>query len=88
MLTAEQIRHRLAAIREVFEETGILLARKAQNQDEYLKLPARQREEARMAVYNNEVRFVDWVNSVGGIVDIGTYLKGTLIFDGLKGWLW
>lgn len=63
--------YRLGAIRETFEESGILLARsKDSSPDEgLLNLPAAERDAARKAIYNNEVRFPEWLDGVGGVAD-------------------
>jgi 8-oxo-dGTP pyrophosphatase MutT (NUDIX family) len=54
--------YRLGAIRETFEETGILLAKKKHGDE---------REDARKKIHGNQVRFTDWVDSIGGTLDIG-----------------
>jgi 8-oxo-dGTP pyrophosphatase MutT (NUDIX family) len=61
--------YRLAAIRETFEESGILLALTATGQ--LLNLPDDVREEGRKAIHGDKVRFTEWVKSVGGIPDVG-----------------
>ncbi|KXJ96179.1 hypothetical protein Micbo1qcDRAFT_231272 [Microdochium bolleyi] len=67
----DSLQYRLAAIRETFEESGILLARPTGKKDgPLLSLPAAERDKARRAIYKNEVRFVDWLKSVGGEPDI------------------
>lgn len=64
--------YRLAAIRETFEESGILLARKAVgNTTDLLELSDEAREAGRKAVHGNSVRFVDWLRDMGGIPDTG-----------------
>ena len=79
--------YRLAAIRETFEESGILLARKANKESAaagksqesrpgpLLDLPAEVREAGRKAVHGNSERFVDWLREKGGVADIGTFFK-------------
>lgn len=67
--------YRRAAIRELFEESGILLA-----QDRVtgrpVHVPVAERERGRRAVHNNEVRLVDWVRRFGEEVvpDTGEFL--------------
>ncbi|KAK8034133.1 nudix family [Apiospora rasikravindrae] len=76
----DSLAYRLGAIRETFEESGILLARKkdAPGDDEgLLVLSARERDEARKAIYNNEVKFTNWLDSVGGVADIDNLLPFT-----------
>lgn len=60
--------YRLGAVRECFEETGILLAKKG---GALLDLPAAQRDEMRKRVHANEVNFAEWVASLGGVPDTG-----------------
>jgi 8-oxo-dGTP pyrophosphatase MutT (NUDIX family) len=62
--------YRLAAIRECFEESGILLARR-EGGGPLLDLPAKVREQARKDVHANRVRFRDWLKGVGGEPDLG-----------------
>ncbi|KAL1869462.1 hypothetical protein VTK73DRAFT_3077 [Phialemonium thermophilum] len=70
--------YRLAAIRETFEESGILLARKKQqastgsstDPSALLEVSAAARDAGRKAVHGNEVRFGDWLASVGGVPDV------------------
>lgn len=72
----DNLAYRLGAVRETFEESGILLARKKgapAEDDGLLVLSAQERDEARKAIYNNEVRFTEWLDSVGGIADTGEF---------------
>ena len=65
--------YRLAAIRETFEESGILLARDARvagSSPPLLNLPAEERNAARKTVHGNETRFIEWVEGAGGVVDV------------------
>lgn len=66
--------YRLGAVRETFEESGILLARDKTNPGSLLNLPAAERDKARKAIYGNESKFNEWLDSVGGIADIGISL--------------
>lgn len=61
--------YRLAACRETFEESGILLARK-NNRDGLIQLPDAQREVARHKIHDQQLDFADWVTSLGGVCDI------------------
>ncbi|KAM7194640.1 nucleoside diphosphate-linked moiety X motif 19, mitochondrial [Naviculisporaceae sp. PSN 640] len=60
--------YRLAAVRETFEESGILLAKK-KDAEGLLDVSDETREAGRKAVHGNTIRFVDWLDSVGGIPD-------------------
>ena len=60
--------YRLGAVRECFEETGILLAKK---DGALIELPPAPRDEMRKRVHANEVNFVEWVRSLGGEPDTG-----------------
>ncbi|KAI0127026.1 NUDIX domain-containing protein [Xylariales sp. AK1849] len=66
--------YRLGAIRETFEESGILLARHAGGNDgkgtALLDLSPFERDKARKAIHANEVQFEEWLESVGGVADI------------------
>ncbi|KAK6086138.1 nudix family [Seiridium cupressi] len=66
--------YRLGAIRETFEESGILLARDVRNEkgseEGLLSLPAVERDAARKRIYANEVRFEEWLQNVGGEADL------------------
>ncbi|KAI1768109.1 hypothetical protein GGR53DRAFT_479096 [Hypoxylon sp. FL1150] len=65
----DSLPYRLAAIRETFEESGILLAREDGNEGKPLDVPVAERDNARKAIYENKVRFVEWLASVGGVPD-------------------
>lgn len=58
--------YRLAAVRECFEETGILLAKKGGT---LVNLPASTRDEMRVKIHANKVSFADWVRSLGAEPD-------------------
>ncbi|EEY23840.1 conserved hypothetical protein [Verticillium alfalfae VaMs.102] len=64
--------YRIGAIRECFEETGILLARRkgAKSDAALVSLPNGNREAARKQIHGNHVRFSDWAESVGGTPDV------------------
>ena len=61
--------YRHAAIRECFEESGILLARKRGNTEQLVELAERERDEGRKAVHAEKVLFEDWVKQKGGEMD-------------------
>ncbi|KAK3693336.1 hypothetical protein B0T22DRAFT_496170 [Podospora appendiculata] len=60
--------YRLAAVRETFEESGILLVRKA-GAVGLLDVPEHVREAGRKEVHANRIKFTDWLESVGGVAD-------------------
>jgi hypothetical protein len=63
--------YRLGAVRECFEESGILLARRNDGSGAILEVAEDIREQARKDIHAGKIKFVDWVNSQGGIVDTG-----------------
>jgi len=69
--------YRIGAIRETFEETGILLAKRKDGSGELVNLENVDREAARRRIHANEVKFTDWVNSVGGIPDTDNLIPFT-----------
>ncbi|EFQ33591.1 NUDIX domain-containing protein [Colletotrichum graminicola M1.001] len=71
--------YRLGAIRECFEETGILLATKKNSNDRsmLINVSTADREKARKLIYGGKVRFGDWVDSVGGVPDTGRLIPFT-----------
>ena len=64
--------YRTGAIRECFEESGILLARRKSSSDEMLLLSDEEREQGRHKVHENKVMFKEWVEEKGGVIDTGT----------------
>lgn len=70
-LHEDSLPYRLAAIRETFEESGILLARETSQDGKPLNVPVAERDSARKAIYENKVRFVEWLASMGGVPDTG-----------------
>ncbi|KJZ76112.1 hypothetical protein HIM_04568 [Hirsutella minnesotensis 3608] len=58
--------YRMAAVRECFEETGILLAKR---HGLLVNLPAEERDAARRRIHANEVAFGDWLASLGAVAD-------------------
>lgn len=65
--------YRMGAIRECFEECGILLAKSKKNPEDLLYLSDEVREEGRHAVHSNRIPFQEWVSQHGGVPDIGTF---------------
>lgn len=62
--------YRLGAIRECFEETGILLANK---DGRLIDLPQQERDEARKKIHGSQIRFADWLKSIGAEADQGLF---------------
>lgn len=61
--------YRLAAIRETFEESGILIAKRSLADDTLLVVPEIEREGARKAIHGDKVRFTEWVeDSLGAML--------------------
>lgn len=67
--------YRLGAIRETFEEAGILLAKKRGKEDRLIKLTDGESDEARKKIHGNKVKFTEWVESIGGVPDVGEYMS-------------
>ena len=63
--------YRLGAIRECFEESGILLAKKRDDSERLLELSDNERESDRHAIHKNSVTFQQWLRDKGGVPDIG-----------------
>ena len=61
--------YRLAALRETFEEAGILLARRKKGTG-LLQISEAEREEARHKIHDHQWDFAHWVRRLGGIPDI------------------
>ncbi|KAL8731840.1 MAG: hypothetical protein Q9166_003124 [cf. Caloplaca sp. 2 TL-2023] len=61
--------YRIGAIRECFEESGILLARNLHSPSSLLQLNEKERDAGRHAIHNKKTGFQDWVSSYGGIPD-------------------
>ena len=59
-----------AAIRETFEESGIILARNS-GFGRLIEVPEAEREEGRRQVHSNKVKFESWLAGKGGKADIG-----------------
>lgn len=67
--------YRMAAIRETFEESGIILARNS-GFGRLIEVPEAEREEGRRQVHSNKVKFESWLAGKGGKADIGKSLVG------------
>lgn len=65
----------MAAIRECFEESGLLLATKKGTPNELLRLSDEEREQGRHAIHENKVGFQQWVEQKGGVPNIGRLLR-------------
>ncbi|KAL7964793.1 hypothetical protein HDV63DRAFT_398375 [Trichoderma sp. SZMC 28014] len=66
--------YRLGAIRECFEETGILLAKK---DGRLIDLPQQERDEARKKIHGSQIRFADWLKSIGAEADLDSLIPFT-----------
>lgn len=62
--------YRMAAVRETFEESGILLAKNA-GFGRLVEVPEAEREEGRKLVHGNKVEFQNWLAKKGGRADVG-----------------
>lgn len=62
--------YRMGAIRETFEESGILLAKNA-GFGRLIEVEDEEREKGRKAVHGKEIKFEEWLNKVGGRADVG-----------------
>ncbi|KAK0251054.1 hypothetical protein LTS09_013760 [Friedmanniomyces endolithicus] len=61
--------YRLAAVRETFEESGILLARN-NGFGRLLEVPEPEREEGRKLIHGNRIPFTTWLAQKGGRADV------------------
>ncbi|KAK3356264.1 hypothetical protein B0H65DRAFT_545463 [Neurospora tetraspora] len=68
--------YRLAAVRETFEESGILLARR-QDGGGLLELSEEELEEGRREVFGDRVKFTAWLEGKGGEADIENLIPFT-----------
>ncbi|EPE24450.1 hypothetical protein GLAREA_08302 [Glarea lozoyensis ATCC 20868] len=70
--------YRLGAIRECFEESGLLLAKKKGDESGVLlEVGEAERERARKEIHGGKLKFVDWVEELGGVVDSDSLLPFT-----------
>ena len=65
--------YRLAAIRETFEESGILLAKNKKTGRLLTEVGDEEREEGRKAVHGGKVKFTEWLAEKGGVADTGAH---------------
>lgn len=65
--------YQLAAIRETFEESGILLAKPKGREGgtALLQLDAEANVKGRKATHADQIKFTDWLDKVGGVPDLG-----------------
>jgi len=62
--------YRIGAIRECFEESGLLLAqRRGVDGGGLLEVSDAERDRARKEIHAGKLKFSDWVESLGGVVD-------------------
>jgi hypothetical protein len=64
--------YRLAAVRETFEESGILLARRKEGDAGLLDIGPEVLNAGRKEVHANKVKFGEWLSGIGGVADLGT----------------
>ncbi|KUJ24429.1 uncharacterized protein LY89DRAFT_572198 [Mollisia scopiformis] len=69
--------YRMGAIRECFEESGILLARRNDGSSDLLDVEESVREQARKDIHSGQVNFGDWVKEMGGTVDTESLIPFT-----------
>ncbi|KAI1479258.1 hypothetical protein K445DRAFT_316016 [Daldinia sp. EC12] len=69
--------YRIGAIRETFEESGILLVREGGEDGKLLNLPNTERDKARKQIYQNMLNFVDWLDGAGWVADTDNLLPFT-----------
>lgn len=67
--------YRTGAIRECFEESGILLAKQRSAPDVLLEVNDTKRDAARHAIHDNKVKFQQWVKEEGGFPDTGPFFE-------------
>ncbi|TVY56991.1 putative nudix hydrolase 7, partial [Lachnellula cervina] len=74
--------YRIGAIRETFEESGILLAKKEDGS--LLEVEEGVREKARKEIHAGKLKFQDWVKSLGGVIDSGgPHFSDPFLFNAL-----
>lgn len=72
----DRLEYRLAAIREAFEESGLLLARD-NNSGNLLKLRPSELEEGRRKIHANKIPFKEWLAEKGGHADVDALVPFT-----------
>lgn len=65
--------YRMAAIRETFEESGILLARTKEGR--LLEVDEDEREKVRKLVHGDKIKFEDWLDEKGAKADLGEFFS-------------
>lgn len=65
--------YRVGAIRECFEESGLLLAKRRDGSGQLLEVGDADREQGRKDVHSEKITFREWVEKKGGAVDTGEY---------------
>ncbi|KAI2620415.1 hypothetical protein GGR54DRAFT_97636 [Hypoxylon sp. NC1633] len=73
----DSLPYRLGAIRETFEESGILLAREGGRDRNPVNISNSERDKARKEIHKNERRFVEWLQDMGGVADTENLLPFT-----------
>ena len=63
--------YRMGAIRECFEESGILLAKSRNDSKLLLDIKDDERDKGRRAIHQNSVKFQEWLHDRGGLPDTG-----------------
>jgi len=61
----------MAAVRETFEESGILLARTKEGR--LLEVDEDEREKVRKLVHGDKIKFEDWLDEKGAKADLGKF---------------
>jgi len=72
----------MGAIRECFEESGILLAKQSQNLELLLEVNDEERDGARHEIHKNKVKFQEWVQKKGGVPDVGKVFRASQCSNG------
>ncbi|MCJ1251030.1 hypothetical protein MMC30_008261 [Trapelia coarctata] len=62
--------YRIGAIRECFEESGIILAKQSRNPELLLEVNDEERDRGRHEIHQNKVKFQEWVQKKGGFPDV------------------
>lgn len=63
----------MAAVRETFEESGILLARTKEGR--LLEVDEDEREKVRKLVHGDKIKFEDWLDEKGAKADLGEFFS-------------
>jgi len=63
--------YRMGAVRETFEESGILLAHKVEGKGRLVEVEEGEMLKGRKEVHGRKVKFEKWLDSVGGRADVG-----------------